>query len=110
MEVLWSSSDASVAAVQEALASVKPLAFNSVQTTLRILETKGFVRHREDGRAFRYTPIVARAEASQSAVNALVQRFFGSPGALAVNLLENEHLSADELARIRALVTKGTKQ
>lgn len=107
MEVVWSLGNATVGEVRDALASSpKPPAFNTVQTMLRILETKGFVRHREDGRAFRYTAVVDRAKASRRAVKSLVNRFFGSPGALAVNLLQTESLSAEELAAIEALIAR----
>ena len=105
MEVLWTAGSGTVSEVLAALETPKPLAFNTVQTLLRILEQKGFVRHVEEGRAFRYLPTVARATASRSAVQTVVRRFFdGSPGELAVNLLENERLSPADLARLRRLM------
>ena len=107
MEVLWTRGDGTVSEVLGGVKSPKPLAFNTVQTMLRILEQKGFVRHKEEGRAFRYYPVVDRDEASRSAVQSVVRRFFGSPGKLALNLLESEQLTAEELAHIRRLVEKG---
>jgi len=107
MEIVWSRGNATVGEVRDALASSpKPPAFNTVQTMLRILETKGFVRHKEDGRAFRYYAVVDRAKASRRAVKSLVNRFFASPGALAVNLLQTESISADELDAIEALIAR----
>ena len=106
MEVLWSAGSGTVSEVLAAVDSPKPLAFNPVQTMLRILEQKGYVRHTEEGRAFRYIPVVDKAEASRSAVHSVVRRFFGSPGALALNLLQNENLSAEEIARIRRLIAE----
>lgn len=110
MEVLWSAGSGTVSEVLAAVDAPKPLAFNTVQTMLRILEQKGYVRHTEEGRAFRYIPVVDRAEASRSAVQSVVRRFFGSPGALALNLLQSEDVSPEELARIRALIAKAEKQ
>ncbi len=104
MEVLWSAGSGTVSEVLAALKAPKPLAFNTVQTILRILEKKGYVRHREEGRAFRYFPLIDKATVSRSAVQSVVRRFFGSPGALAVNLVENENLNAEDLARIRRLI------
>ncbi len=104
MEVLWSSGSGTVSEVLAAVESPKPLAFNTVQTMLRILEQKGYVRHTEEGRAFRYFPLVDREAASRTAVQSVVRRFFGSPGALALNLLQSESLSPDELGRIRKLI------
>lgn len=110
MEVLWSAGSGTVSEVLAAVDAPKPLAFNTVQTMLRILEQKGYVRHTEEGRAFRYIPVVDKAEASRSAVQSVVRRFFGSPGALALNLLQSEDVSPEELARIRALIAKAEKQ
>lgn len=104
MEVLWSSGSGTVSEVLAALRTPKPPAFNTVQTMLRILEQKGYVRHTEEGRAFRYFPVVDKASASRSAVQSVVRRFFGSPGALALNLLQSERLSSEEIARIRKLI------
>jgi predicted transcriptional regulator len=104
MEVLWSGGSGTVSEVLAALDTPKPPAFNTVQTMLRILEQKGYVRHTEEGRAFRYFPLVDKATASRNAVQSVVRRFFGSPGALALNLLQSEDVSPEELVRIRKLI------
>ncbi len=104
MEVLWERGSGTVSEVLAAMDSPKPPAFNTVQTILRILEQKKYVRHKEEGRAFRYLPVVDKAQASRSAVQSLVRRFFGSPGALALNLLQSEDLEPGELERIRQLI------
>lgn len=105
MEVLWSTGSGTVAEVLGAVKSPRPPAFNTVQTTLRILEQKGYVRHVEEGRAFRYYPKIDRTQASQSALQTVVRRFFdGSPGALAMNLIQNERLSDAELADLRRML------
>ena len=57
MEILWEKGQATVAEVTAALPP-PPLAYNSVLTTMRILEQKGFVAHEEAGRAFVYRPLV----------------------------------------------------
>lgn len=107
MEVLWSSGSGTVAEVLAALKSPKAPAFNTVQTMLRILEQKGYVRHTEEGRAFRYFPRVDRTQATRSALHTVVRRFFdGSAGALAVNLIQNEPLSDSEIAHLRRLLAK----
>lgn len=95
MEVLWRRGPSTVAEVLASLPPETHLAFNSVQTTLRILEQKGYVRHTEAGRAFVYHPLVDRAQASRSAVDALVARFFrNSRAELALSLVDNEQLDA----------------
>jgi predicted transcriptional regulator len=107
MEVLWEKGSATVAEVAEALPKKLGLAYNTVLTTLRILEDKGYVRHTrpKDGRKFLYTPVVSRDQASHSALRHLLSRFFGnSAEALVLNLLEDENLSEAERERIRNLL------
>jgi predicted transcriptional regulator len=107
MEVLWEKGSATVAEVTEALPKKIGLAYNTVLTTLRILESKGYLRHSKpkDGRAFLYTPLVSREQASHSALRHLLSRFFGnSAEALVLNLLEDEKLSDGERERIRNLL------
>lgn len=106
MEVVWGRpAGATVGEVHEALSSERAVAFNTVQTTMRILEDKGYLRHAADGRAFRYFPVVGREQASTSAVKNLLQRFFGNaPGQLAMNLIQNERLSRAELAELKRLI------
>ena len=106
MEVLWEKKQATVAEVVSAL-KPPPLAYSTVLTTLRTLEQKGHITHEEDGRAFVYRPLVERMAAAKSALHHLLGRFFGdSPGALAVTLLDDARLSADDVAKIRQILAK----
>lgn len=106
MEVLWQKGRATVADVTEALPP-PPLAYNTVLTTMRILEQKGYVRHQEEGRAYVYEPLVDRDDAAKSAVGQLLSRFFGNKSAaLALRLVEEERPSDEELRRLKALIEK----
>jgi predicted transcriptional regulator len=112
MDVLWDRGAATVAEVADALPKDLDLAYNTVLTTLRILEEKGYVTHTksDEGRAFRYEPVVGRKEASRKAVRYLVSRFFrDSPELLVLNLLENEELGEAELRRIRKLIAEDSQ-
>ena len=112
MDVLWERGSATVAEVAEALPKELGLAYNTVLTTLRILEDKGYLAHTKsaEGRAFRYTPLMGRDEAGRNAVRYLVSRFFrNSPELLVLNLLENEELSEPELRRIRKLLAEDSQ-
>lgn len=104
MEVLWQKGQATVAEVTASLPP-PPIAYNSVLTTMRILEQKGYVAHEEAGRAFVYHPLVARDDAAQNAVGHVLSRFFeNSAGSLALRLIESERPSDDELQRLKALI------
>lgn len=109
MEVLWRSGRATVADVTAAVGR-PPLAYNTVLTTLRTLEQKGYVAHDEEGRAFVYRAAVGRTQAADSAVRQLLRRFFGnSPGQLAVSLLDGTQLTPGDLAEIQRAVTRKKK-
>ena len=104
MEVLWDKGRATVAEVTEALPP-PPLAYNTVLTTMRILEQKGYVRHEEDGRAYVYQPLIERDDAANSAVGNILHRFFGNKsGALALRLVEENRPSDEELQRLKRLI------
>jgi predicted transcriptional regulator len=106
MEVLWRLERATVAEVTEALPP-PPIAYNSVLTTLRILEQKGHVTHDEAGRAFVYRTTLAREDAATNALKNVVEKFFGnSTASLALRLIESERPSTDELNRLRSLIER----
>jgi len=110
MDVIWEKGAATVAEVAEALPQELGLAYNTVLTTLRILEEKGFLKHSKskEGRAFVYRAVVGREEASRHAVRYVVSRFFrNSPELLVLNMLQDEDLSERELRRIRQLISEG---
>lgn len=109
MEVLWHKGSGSVQQVQDWLPST--LAYNSVLTTIRILEKKGHVKHIKDGRAFIYEPTIGREEATRSEVRHLVSRFFrNSHEALLLNILQDEEIDAAELRRLREMLDQHDAQ
>jgi BlaI family transcriptional regulator, penicillinase repressor len=105
MEVLWDKGPATVQQVLDGLSEEAPLAYNSVLTTIRILEKKGYVKHEKDGRAFVYAPLIERKEATRSEIRRLVSRFFGdSQELLVLNILEDRGVDAAELKRLRKML------
>jgi BlaI family transcriptional regulator, penicillinase repressor len=105
MDVLWQAGPSTVQQVLEALPKKSQLAYNSVLTTIRILEKKGYVRHIKDGRAHVYRPLVERAEASRSEIRHLAHRFFqNSHEMLVLNILQDRGVDAEELKRLRRLM------
>lgn len=110
MRILWQKGRSTVSDVAAALPEDIDLAYNTVLTTMRILETKGYIRHakEKEGRAFVYIPVVGRLEATRNAVRQLLGRFFSdSPNDLVLNLLEDETLGDTELKKIRKLLKQG---
>jgi len=97
---------ASTATVQQVLDWLpSPLAYNSVLTTIRVLERKGHVRHMKDGRAHVFEPVIGRDDATRSEIRHLVGRFFrNSHEALVLNILQDEKLDARELKQLRGML------
>jgi len=109
MDLLWLNGPGTVQQVQNWLPDHQPLAYNSVLTTIRVLERKGYVRHAKDGRAHLYEPLVKREEATRSEISHLLNRFFGnSRELLMLNMLEDESLDANELKKLRDLIDEKT--
>jgi BlaI family transcriptional regulator, penicillinase repressor len=109
MNVLWDMQNATVADIVASLPP-PPLAYTTVMTTLGTLEDKGYVSHAKAGRAFVYRPLVERSEAATSLLDTLLERFFGSsPGVLALALLEDERLSADDIASFKRVIARKKK-
>ena len=102
MKILWRRGESAVTDLVSALPQDEPLAYNSVLTTIRILEQKGYVSHRQEGRAFVYRPRVAEDEAGRSEVRNVLSRFFGnSREQLVLSLLGDEEIGAQELQRLK---------
>jgi BlaI family transcriptional regulator, penicillinase repressor len=109
MAVLWERGSATVAEVRAALSD--DLAYTTVLTMLRILEEKGFVGHTEEGKAYRYHPLVDREAAEKSAVRKLVRRVFGgSAELLLTQLVSDRDLSTDEVERMRELLDRRLRE
>jgi predicted transcriptional regulator len=103
--VLWQTGPATVHQVLEGLPEKFSLAYNSVLTTIRILEKKGYVQHVKEGRAHVYAPLVGKQEATRFEIKNLVGRFFkNSHELLVLNILEDKSINADELKRLSQLL------
>jgi predicted transcriptional regulator len=105
MTVMWQRNTATVADVVAALKKKRPVSYSTVQTILRILETKGYVSHEKVARAFVYRPRVDERQARRRALRHLVGRLFnGSPSLLVLNVLEDNQIDGEELMRLKKLI------
>jgi BlaI family penicillinase repressor len=107
MAVLWRLSSASVGDVVGAVNETHTVTYSTVQTILRILETKGYVAHEKVARAFVYRPIIDERQARRRALRHLVGRLFeGSPSLLVLNMLEDEEIDPAERERLKQLIAR----
>jgi BlaI family transcriptional regulator, penicillinase repressor len=105
MNVLWVKGSGTVQQVLDSITEIPTLAYNSVLTTIRVLERKGYLEHLKDGRAHVYTPLVGRTEATRSEIRHLVSRFFkDSHEQLVLNLLEDQGIGQEEIRRLREML------
>lgn len=109
MQILWDHGPSVVAEVRAHLQD--QLAYTTVLTVLRTLETKGYVAHEEEGRGHRYHAIIEQQEARKSALQHLTSKLFkGSTELLFAHLVSDRKLNADEVARMRKLLADSTKE
>jgi predicted transcriptional regulator len=107
MRVLWARGESTVADMVTATADEGALAYTSVLTTIRVLESKGYVTHRQEGRAFLYSSSIGEQEASRSEVRHVLQRFFGnSRERLLLSMLGDEDISPQELKRLKEAIAE----
>jgi predicted transcriptional regulator len=107
MRILWERGESLVSDLVSAMPDNAPLAYTSVLTTVRVLEQKGYVQHRQAGRAFLYSPCVAEQDASHSEVRHLMHRFFGnSREKLMLSLLDGGEITPDELQRLKQAIAE----
>jgi predicted transcriptional regulator len=111
MDVVYACGEASAAEVVERIPD--PPTRTAVRTMLRILEEKGHLRHRKQGREFIYQPTRARQRAGQSALRGVLATFFeGSlEKAVAAHLADPAaEPTPDELARLARLIREAKKR
>ncbi len=111
MQLVWRLGEVSVADVQAALPPERALAYTSVSTVLRILEQKGVVRSRKQGRGHLYSAVLPREAYEAQSVRHLVDTLFeGTPSALVARLVEAVPLAPDEVEQLQKLLKlKGGK-
>ncbi len=105
MDILWEKGSGSVSDLVAALPDSQPLAYNTVLTTLRILEQKEYVNHVKEGRAHVFTPLVDQVQARKSAVSYMLSRFFdNSPELLAQHIIESDDINPADLEKIKRMI------
>ncbi|HUE17484.1 MAG TPA: BlaI/MecI/CopY family transcriptional regulator [Planctomycetaceae bacterium] len=109
--IVWQLGEASVRQVLDALPADRNLDFKTVQTYLRRLEAKGYLRTRREGRALVYVPRVRRDQVVREVIDDLVQRLFGGDSLpLFQHLIHDRGLTDAEVEQLRALLDQWEDQ
>jgi predicted transcriptional regulator len=107
MQILWDLGEGNVASIIEELPEPKP-AYNTVSTIVRILESKGFVDYRKEGRGHIYFTKVKKTEYSNQSINKLVDGYFqGSFKSMVSFFMKKNEISINELEQILRDINKG---
>lgn len=107
LKVLWELGSASVREVHERMCPSGELAYNTVQTLLRIMDDKGLIKHRSRGRTFVYTPKHTR----EREMSRLLERVFdGALDQFIVSLLKSKNISADELKNLERIIAEARRR
>ena len=105
MKVVWDLNNATVKEVCDAMSQTKTVAYTTILTLMGILEEKGALVHTRSGRAFVYSPLLSRQQATRNQVRDVISRFFsGKPEGLIEYVLESETIASDQLEALRNLV------
>ena len=105
MKVVWELGRATVHDVKEAMGRGRKPAYSTVLTMMRKLEVKGYLEHDQEGRTYVYRATVSRQAVRHGVLGDVLDRLFeGSPSLLLTSLVEQDRISAEELAEIRRLL------
>ncbi len=110
MQILWDLKEGNVAAIMDEFPEPKP-AYNTVSTIVRILESKGFVNYRKEGRGHIYFPAVEKETYSNQTINKLMDNYFqGSFKSMVSFFVKNNDVSTRELQEILEQINKQDKK
>jgi len=105
MKIVWDRQTTTVRDVYEALLERRRVAYTTVMTMMKILEHKGYLNRKQVDRAYVYRPAQPKNRVIRAMVRDFVNRVFnGSAEPLLVHLIEDRHLTADEIEEIRRLM------
>ncbi|HEX7182254.1 MAG TPA: BlaI/MecI/CopY family transcriptional regulator [Thermoanaerobaculia bacterium] len=105
MKVVWELKSATVRDVYESLRERKPVAYTTVMTMMNVLEGKGHLVKRPEGRAYVYEPVQAKGEVISNMVDDFLGRVFdGAAQPLLLSLVKERRLSREDLEEISRMI------
>ena len=105
LQLVWRLGSATVQDVCEALPEKRSVTYATVQTLLRRLEKKGYVKHDVKGKAHLFCPAVKREDVIRRTVSDFVDRLFGGdPVPLLMHLADHSKLKDDDIKRLNKLI------
>ena len=111
LEILWRIREGTIDDIVEAAGKTPPPNYKTVQAWLRIMERKGHVDHKREGRAFVFWPVISQREVHRLSIRHLLAKYFsGSRTELVTQLLSDEPISPEELRELEELIRSRRKE
>ena len=111
LQVLWRIREGTIDDILADAGGDPPPNYKTVQAWLRIMERKGQVDHRQEGRAFVFRPLISRGDVHRLSIRHFLAKYFtGSRTELLVELLNDEQISSEELRQLESLVRNRRKE
>ena len=107
LKILWELGRASVREVHQHMCPDGELAYNTVQTLLRIMDEKGLVRHEQRGRTFVYSP---RHTRDRETSRLLDKVFDGAIDQFVVSLINSKNVTAGELKKLEKIIADARRR
>ncbi len=109
LRIIWLLGSSTVQQVLKQLPPGRNITYATVQTLLRRLEKKGYIKHKKDGKAFQFSPAVKQTDVISKTVNEFVQRLFGGdPVPLMQYLAEHDKITVEDIENLKKLLDKKT--
>jgi len=111
LQILWRIGEGTIDDIVRASGENPPPNYKTVQTLLRIMERKGQVDHKQQGRAFLFRALVGRGDVHRLSVRHVVTKYFtGSRTELLMELLSDERITREELRQLENLIRSRRKE
>jgi BlaI family transcriptional regulator, penicillinase repressor len=105
LQILWRIGEGTVDDIVRASGEDPPPNYKTVQAWLRIMEGKGQVDHKQEGRAFVFWPLLGRGDVHRVSLRHMLTKYFaGSRSELLMELLSDERISREELRQLESLI------
>ncbi len=107
MELVWQRTEATVAQLVKEISRKRPVSYTTVLVAMQKLEKKGWLQHRQEGRAYVYRPVRSRQQVHGGLLREFLNSAFrGDPRLLLASLLDENPITGEELDELRRLIDR----
>ena len=105
IKVLWEKPGQTIADILVQLKRKPKPVYTTILSAIQIMEKKGYLKHKVEGKAYLYSPLLKKSEYEKNEVKNAAKRISdGGALGLAINLVKNEHLSPEEIDELKKIL------